>query len=301
MTAGYRSSENRNGDYTAAVAIILVLGLIGLVIAACAGFYSGLSESEPGSKRGMITWISVPIVTGWAVASNFGDSYAAPAAIGAVVLLLCYCSFRPTPSSFKWTLLAGLKVPALFVAIVSLGISGARLIYGLLSGELKNEGWAGLPVDWMMSCATLGVISIGIVAYVNFIRAYAQRSSNERKAQAYQRTEAGQKNQSHEERERAYRHSDHQEERASSSREDFANPQAKQPWWTVLEVEPTVTREDAERSGKDLMKKYHPDRMWDTPRFRAEAERQTQLINAAIEEMREALPRQTADASSRVA
>ncbi len=282
----------------ALVAIILVIGLIGIVIATGAGLYSGLSEDEPGSKRGMATWIGVPIVSGWAVSSNFGESYGAPAAIASVVLLLCYCSYRPTPSSFKWTLLAGLKVPALFMAVVTFGLSGIRLAYGILSGELKTEGWDGLPVDWMISCAIQGAIAIGIVAYVTFIRKHAQRASHIRHQQAYCRNE---KNISHNEQERTYRQANHEKGRKSSSQEDSANPQNEQPWWVVLEVEPTASREEAERSGKELLKKYHPDRMWDKERLRAEAERQTQIINAAIEKMRKALPRRAKDPSSKAA
>lgn len=271
-----------------AVAFILVLGLIGIVIATGVGFYAGLSENEPGSKRGMATWIGLPVVTGWAVASNFGESYGAPAATGAVFLLLCYASFRPTPDSFKWTLLAGLKVPALFLAIVSFVISGARLAYGLLSSELKTEGWAGLPVEWMISWATLGGICIGIVAYVNLIRAIGERSASDRQQQANHRKNAGHEDQARQQRGRSQRGAGEREDSASSSQKDLADAEIKKPWWIVLEVEPHVTRAEAERAGRDLLKKYHPDRMWDTPWFRAEAERLTQLINAAIEEMRKA-------------
>lgn len=291
-------------------AIFLVLALIGIVIATGVGLYSGLSENEPGSKRGLATWIGFPVVANWSVAANFGDSYGESAAIGAVILLLCYCSFRPSPCSFKWALLAGLSVPALFVAIVSFGISGARLAYGILSGELKTEGWAGLPVDWMVSWATLGAISIGVLTYVQFIRRLAQRSSYEHRQKAYQkkrqqqtyyRTDAEDKNHNYSAQGRTYSQADQQRGGASSSPDDITASEAEQPWWGILEVEPTVTRQEAERSGKDLLKKYHPDRMWNTPRFRAEAERQTKLINAAIQKMREALPLNVKDTPSKPA
>lgn len=233
--------------------------------------YSVFGSLDIGSNKGLAIWIFVPVIVEWGVTSNFGQIYGNAAVILTVGLLLAYCCYRPNSSELKWALLSGLKAPASFVLFICLLIPGVRFIYAVLSGELRREGWAGLPLDWMSYFILPVLISAAILVFVIWIRnfGFRQQATEDmrRESRANSRTRP--------------------DEDSCDGRSSYQEDNIKQEdglWWEVLDLTPTATWEDVKQSALALRKRYHPDAMAHTPRFRDEAERQTKLINRAVDD-----------------
>ncbi|MEE4209908.1 MAG: J domain-containing protein [Parvularcula sp.] len=250
------------------IALLVVCLVIGAVFGLVIGVYRVIADGEPGSKRGTLIWLIVPWVSGWSVSSNFGDEYGSPATVMTIGLMLAYCCYRPGTSQFKWMLLAGIKVPASFVLTICVVLPGVRFVYAVLSGELKNEGWSGLPLDWMTSFATPGFTSLAVLAFVTAVRRYGlhQQAIEENRGTdgaswAGARTRCD----------------------SAECPEESAVP-PEDPWWVVLNVTPAASLQDVKENARTLLKKYHPDKFVDLPRMQDEAERQTKRINRAVED-----------------
>lgn len=255
--------------------VILIVVILAAFVAIY-NLYNTFAEREVGTTPGIIIWLAVPSVSGWAVGSNFGDAYANAGAILTIGPMLAYCCYRPGNSPLRWMLLSGLKVPACIVATICLAVPAIRIGYAVLSGELKHEGWAGLPMEWLLSFLAPGLTAFLIILFVNKIRELGFR----------------QEALEHHERESKANFEGHPNDWGTYSPNDAderstANGGAgddHDPWWVVLEVDPASGFAEIKRAARELLKKYHPDMLAEMPRFRAEAERETKRINRALQE-----------------
>lgn len=272
----------------------IVLGLVVmiLIITLLYSLYQGFAANEPGSKTGTAIWILAPLLAAWTIGANFGEEYGKAATPVTVILMLAFCCYRPQNSELKSKMLSGLKVPASLVAAICLTVPALRLVYAVLSGELKNEGLGSLPIDWMLSMAYPGLIALGVVIFVAQVRRFGivQFEKEERR---YFQERYDYDCQAHEEQNNASSHhgdeTDNRYRRRSESRLD-----EEAPWPDVLGVPRTASMLEIKLAANQLRKTYHPDKMAEMPRFREEAERQVKIINRALEEALAELKAQSA-------
>lgn len=259
------------------IAIFVIIMMVGLAY----NLYEALAANDPGSKTGMAIWVLVPTLVGWSISSNFGVEMGRAAVPVAAILMLAFCCYRPQNSSLKSKMLSGLKVPASLVATICLTVPSVRFLYAVLSGELKNEGLAGLPVDWMLSLVYPGLFALGVVFFVAYVRKFGIDQFEKEERRRYQ--EKAETASTERAREQAHGYDDPTHDGQAQSKQ--APPSDEEaPWPDVLGVPRSATKDEIKFAANQLRKTYHPDKMAQMPRFRIEAERQMKIINRAVDE-----------------
>lgn len=261
------------------IAIFVILMVVGLAY----NLYEAFAADDPGSKTGMAIWILVPSLVGWSVSANFGVELGRAAVPVAAILMLAFCCYRPQNSNLKSMMLSGLKVPASLVATICLTVPSVRFLYAVLSGELKNEGITGLPIDWMLSFVYPGVVALGVVIFVTVVRKFGVAQFEKEGLHQIREEAKGGSHEHYEGRhDSAYEHDYSKgDEQDRAKQHNLSDEEA--PWPEILGVPRSATKEEVKLAANQLRKTYHPDKMAQMPRFRVEAERQIKMINRALE------------------
>lgn len=263
--------------------ILIGLFVIAMMVVLLYSLYQGFAANDPGSKTGMAIWLFVPMLTAWSIGANFGENYGEAAVPSAIVLMLAYCCYRPQDSNLKSMMLSGIKVPASIVAAICLTVPAIRLVYALLSGELKNEGFAGLPVEWMLSLVYPGLVGLGLVILVAAVKKFGiVQFEIEERRQFQERFD-----QRSRDRNGDGRGADNGNQGQPGDGHDPDDPtpfsDGDSSWPEILGVPRSANREEIRSAANQLRKTYHPDKMAHMPRFREEAERQIKIINRAVD------------------